>query len=171
MVIVFQNELAGGIPNERQWSAIAALKNIKENIAILRDILGVGQSFDVIHLDVNYGNRDMALFFIDGFIKDDIFVYIMTLLAQLEPDQLERRTLEKLMKTYIPYVELELIDDLEQVADRVLAGPTAILIDGIDKAILVDARTYPSRNPEEPDIERVVRVRDGYVETLVLIQH
>lgn len=50
----------------------------------------------------------------------------------------------------------------------VLAGPTALVVDGIDKIIMIDARTYPARGPEEPDTERVVRgSRDGFVETLV----
>jgi stage V sporulation protein AF len=34
--------------------------------------------------------------------------------------------------------------------------------------IIIDARTYPVRGPEEPDLERVVRgPRDGFVETII----
>ena len=49
-----------------------------------------------------------------------------------------------------------------------MSGPTALVVDGIDEVILIDARTYPVRGPEEPDTERVVRgSRDGFVETIV----
>lgn len=49
-----------------------------------------------------------------------------------------------------------------------MSGPTALVIDGLDKVIVIDARTYPVRGPEEPDTERVVRgSRDGFVETIV----
>ncbi|WP_317633813.1 spore germination protein [Perspicuibacillus lycopersici] len=131
-------------------------------------MLGIGKSFDVIKLDLNYADRDMAIFFIDGFIKDDLFLQIMKFLANLKREELDLQPLEKLLRRYLPYVELEATDDLNKVADMVLAGPTALVIDGIDKVILIDARTYPSRGPEEPDIERVVRgSRDGFVETLV----
>ena len=147
---------------------INVTKNILENIHQLKQILGVGKSFDVIQLDLFYAERDMAIFFIDGFIKDEVFVQIMKLLSRLKADEILDQPLEKLLRTYIPYVEIETTDDLQEVADKVLAGPTALIVDGIDKAILIDARTYPARNPEEPDIERVVRgSRDGYVETLV----
>lgn len=143
-------------------------KNIHENIHTIKDILGIGKSFDVIHLDLHYAERDMAIFFIDGFIKDETFVQIMKLLASLKEDDLASNTLDKLIKTYIPYVEIEVTDDLNKLADMVLAGPTALIVDGLDQAILIDARTYPARSPQEPDIERVVRgSRDGYVETLV----
>jgi stage V sporulation protein AF len=57
---------------------------------------------------------------------------------------------------------------LDKVADMVLAGPTALAVDGVSEIILIDARTYPVRGPQEPDTERVVRgSRDGFVETLV----
>lgn len=142
--------------------------SLKENIAYLREALGVEKSFDVIQLDVEYAEREMALYLVDGFVKDDILHYLMKMLAGLDKDQLEGDTLSRLIKTYIPYVEVETSDDLNKVVDMVLAGPTALVVDGVDQAILIDARTYPVRGPQEPDIERVVRgSRDGFVETLV----
>lgn len=142
--------------------------HIDENIAYLKEALGVEKSFDVIQLDVVYAERKMAFYLVDGFVKDDILHYLMRLLSRLDKGQLEGDTLSKLVKTYIPYVEVETTDDLEKVVDAVLAGPTALVVDGVDKVILIDARTYPVRGPQEPDIERVVRgSRDGFVETLV----
>lgn len=142
--------------------------SLKENTEYLRDALGVEKSFDVIQLDVEYAEREMALYLVDGFVKDDILHYLMKMLAGLDAGQLEGDTLSRLIKTYIPYVEVETTDDLNKVVDMVLAGPTALVVDGVDEVILIDARTYPVRGPQEPDIERVVRgSRDGFVETLV----
>lgn len=143
-------------------------KNLDENVKYLKEALGVEKSFDVLQLDVEYAERKMAFYFIDGFVKDDILHLLMKFLAKLKPEELESDVLDKLLKTYIPYVEVESTDDLNKVVDMVLAGPTALVVDGIDKVILIDARTYPARGPDEPDIERVVRgSRDGFVETLV----
>ncbi|WP_244671127.1 MULTISPECIES: spore germination protein [Bacillaceae] len=142
--------------------------SLKENIEYLKEALGVEKSFDVIQLDVEYAEREMALYLVDGFVKDDILHYLMKMLAGLDAGQLEGDTLSRLIKTYIPYVEVETTDDLDKVVDMVLAGPTALVVDGVDEVILIDARTYPVRGPQEPDIERVVRgSRDGFVETLV----
>ncbi|OZM57679.1 spore germination protein [Lottiidibacillus patelloidae] len=142
--------------------------DIDKNISYLKEKLGVEKSFDVIHLDLEYANKKMAMFLIDGFAKDDILHYLMKLLADLSPEQLEPEPLEKLLKTYLPYVELEKTEDLDVIVNGVLAGPTVLLVDGLSYAILIDARTYPVRGPQEPDIERVVRgARDGYVETIV----
>lgn len=143
-------------------------KNFDENISFLKTELGVGKSFDVIQLDLEYAGRNMTLFLIDGLVKDDLLHLLMKFLAKLEKEELEPNALEKLMKTNLPYVEIATEDDLDKVVDTVLAGPTALVIDGIDQVILIDARTYPVRGPQEPDIERVVRgSRDGFVETIV----
>ncbi|WP_407637463.1 spore germination protein [Calidifontibacillus oryziterrae] len=142
--------------------------NIEANAKYLKEQLGVDKSFDVIHLDLEYAGRKMAMFLIDGFAKDDILHLLQKLLAKLKPEDLDSNPLERLLKTYIPYVEVEISEDLDAVVDTVLAGPTALVVDGINKVILIDARTYPVRGPEEPDTERVVRgSRDGYVETIV----
>lgn len=134
----------------------------------MRKRLGVDKSFDVIQLDLEYAGRNMALFLIDGFAKDDIMHLLMKLLAKLEKGDLEPDPLEKLLKTYLPYIEIDQVKDLEEASDLVLAGQTALIVDGIETVIMIDAREYPARSPEEPDLERVVRgSRDGYVETLV----
>jgi stage V sporulation protein AF len=143
-------------------------KNFEENVAYMRERLAVDKSFDVIHLDLEYAGRKMALFMIDGFVKDDILHLLMKLLARLEPEQLKPDPFEKLIKTYIPYVELDQLEDLNAASDSVLAGPTALVVEGMNKIIMIDARTYPVRSPQEPDLERVTRgSRDGYVETIV----
>ncbi|WP_163970003.1 spore germination protein [Oceanobacillus halotolerans] len=139
-----------------------------KNVSYMKDRLAVDESFDLVQLDVVYAERKMALFLIDGFVKDDILHLLMKLLAKLKPEQLDPDPLEKLIKTYIPYVEIDQVDDLNEATDLVLGGPTALVVEGLNKIIMIDARTYPVRSPQEPDLERVVRgSRDGYVETIV----
>lgn len=143
-------------------------KKFDDNIEYMKKELGVGESFDVIHLDLNYADRQMGMFLIDGFAKDKILHYLMKLLAKLEPKQLEPEALKKLMKTYLPYIEISTEDDLDKSIFWVLSGASALIVDGVDKVIIIDARTYPVRSPDEPDLERVTRgPKDGFVETIV----
>ncbi|MUV39637.1 Stage V sporulation protein AF [Lentibacillus sp. JNUCC-1] len=140
----------------------------EKNVHYMRERLGVDKSFDMIHIDLEYAGRKMALFLIDGFAKDDILHFLMKLLADINEEKLASEPLEKLVKTYIPYVEVDHVKYLDEAAETVLGGPTALLVEGIDEVIMIDARTYPVRSPEEPDLEKVVRgSRDGFVETIV----
>ncbi|MGP4042352.1 spore germination protein [Gracilibacillus sp. D59] len=142
--------------------------NYDKNVQYIHDYLEVDKSFDLIHLDVEYAGKQMALFLIDGLVKDEILHYLMRFLAELEEGDLEHDTLDKLMKRHVPYVEIDVEKDMNKAAELVLGGPTALVVEGLDRIIMIDARTYPVRSPSEPDLERVVRgSRDGFVETII----
>lgn len=143
-------------------------KTFSKNIDYLLKELRVEENFDVIHRKLEYENRKFALFFIDGFINAEAMEHIMIKLENISNDQLRKNTIDNLVKTFIPYVEVETTDDLEEVIGQVLAGQAALIVEQCSEAILIDTRQYPGRSPEEPDIERVVRgPRDGFVETMV----
>lgn len=128
----------------------------------------MGKSFDVICRELNYGGKNFALYFVDGFAKDDILNWIMDHLSRLERKDLVPGTIDRLLRTHVAYLEVETTKKIDDVVTAVLSGPVALLVDGEEEAILIDARTYPGRQPEEPDVERVVRgSRDGFVETLI----
>ncbi len=111
---------------------------------------------------------ECLFFLIDGLIKDEMLHYLMKFLALLDEEELEENPLEQLMQRFIPYVEIDTETDLNKTANLVLGGPSALVVEGLDKIILIDARTYPVRSPSEPDLERVVRgSRDGFVETII----
>ncbi|GGE74014.1 spore germination protein [Priestia taiwanensis] len=140
----------------------------EENVHYLKEQMRVSKSFDVIHKEMEYAGKKMSFFFVDGFVKDDMMLYIMQDLAKLRVGDLQEDTLHKLIHLYIPYVEVDKNNDLDTIIDSVLAGQTALVVEGEQEIILIDARTYPVRGPEEPDLERVVRgSRDGFVETII----
>ena len=59
-------------------------------------------------------------------------------------------------------------DDLKNMQNFILSGMTGLFIDGQNKGILLDTRTYPVRSPSEPELEKVTRgSRDGLVETII----
>ncbi|GAE33461.1 stage V sporulation protein AF [Halalkalibacter akibai JCM 9157] len=141
----------------------------QDNIDFLKRELDVDTSFDLVHLELEYAERQMSLFLVDGFGKDQAITQIQRELIRVKAEDLEDRPLDKLMKHHIPYAEIEATDDLDNVVDQVLAGPAALVVEGIDQIILVDTREYPVRGPEEPDTEKVIRgSKDGFVETIVM---
>ncbi|MCX7571309.1 spore germination protein [Tumebacillus sp. DT12] len=141
---------------------------LRDNIERLNGDLGVKKSFDMICRELHYGGKDLALYFIDGFAKDDIMNRIMEHLAALGDQELTGDVLKKMLETEIGYLEVERVDNLDDLKAAVLSGPLVFVIDGETTAIAIDARTYPARGPAEPDLERVVRgSRDGFTETLI----
>jgi stage V sporulation protein AF len=143
-------------------------KHLDENIKQIDAVMGIKKNFDVLTRELSFGGKRAVLLFIDGLTNDTILTLILQTLVGLDREDMAPDSLQKLMKKHLGYTEVEQAEYLDDVINKVLAGPQALLIDGQEKAIILDARTYPVRGPEEPDLERVVRgSRDGFVETLV----
>lgn len=143
-------------------------KKLDENLEYLKNKLGVGLSFDVLIRQFKVGGRDVALVFVDGFANGDLIVQIMQTLMASRREEICSRPYKKIFEERIPYMELSEVQQLDDLVKEVLAGPTALLIDGEESAIILDTREYPVRQPEEPDIEKLTRgSRDGFVETLL----
>ncbi len=144
-------------------------RDIEKNRSIMKELLPIGKSFDVIERQLVIGGKKASMYFIDGFVKDGVVSKMITFLFSITPDKLTGiDTAEKFSAHFIPYVEVSTENDVEKIVTQYLSGPAVLVIDGFEKAILIDARTYPARSTEEPEKEKVLRgSRDGFVETIV----
>ena len=141
--------------------------SFEENIRYMNEILPVTESFDIIRRDIMIGGKASVFYYIDGFIKDEIMLKIMdSFLSASEEDMPDDA--EGFIRNLVPYVEVDLAEDFDQVVRNVLSGPAALFVDGYEECIILDCRTYPARSVEEPDKDRSLRgSRDGFVETIV----
>ncbi len=143
-------------------------KDIETNKDLLDGKLNFDKNFDIVRREMNIGGKKLLMVFVDAFTSADLMTEILRNLTALGREDLSVDAFRKLFDRHINYVEVSTSEFLEDLVEKMLAGPLALLIDGSDKAILIDVRTYPVRNPEEPDLEKVVRgSRDGFTETLV----
>ena len=138
--------------------------SFEENIRYMNEILPVKESFDIIRREMEIGGKASVFYYIDGFIKDEAMLKIMdTFLSAKEEDMPEDA--EGFIQKNVPYVEVDILEDFDQVIRNVLSGPAVLFIDGYKECIAIDCRTYPARSVDEPDKDRSLRgTRDGYVE-------
>ena len=75
---------------------------------------------------------------------------------------------EGFLQKSVPYVEVDLAEDFDQVIRNALSGVAVLFVDGYRECVLIDCRTYPARSVDEPDKDKSLRgSRDGFVETIV----
>ena len=141
--------------------------SFEENIRYMNEILPVKESFDIIRRDIVIGGKASVFYYIDGFIKDEVMLKIMdSFLSVPEEDMPEDA--ETFIQKQVPYVEVDIAEDFDDVIRNVLYGPACLFIDGYKECILLDCRTYPARSVDEPDKDKSLRgSRDGFVETIV----
>ncbi len=142
-------------------------KSYKENTSSLRQLLAAEENFDILEKKLKIAGRDASLFFIDGLTKDEMLEKLLEYFYSLKPEDLPQ-TLEEFQAAHLPYIETEVLADMEEVLTNLLSGVPCLFLDAAYGCLAIDCRTYPARNVDEPLKDRVMRgSRDGFVETVV----
>lgn len=133
----------------------------------INQILNVEENFDVIYRVVTLCDRQACIYFIDGLNKDEILEKLIEFFYGIAKDDMPKDA-HAFSKKLVPYGEVDVVSEIEQLVPMFLSGVPMLLVDGFDKAIAIDFRTYPQRSVEEPEKDKVLRgSRDGFVETVV----
>lgn len=139
----------------------------EESTSYMNQTLPMRESFDLIQRDLMIGERMASFYFINGLNKDDDMLKLMDALLKIKKEDMPAGILQ-FVEMAIPYTEVELIEDFDQVLKNLFSGVTCLFVDGYEGAIAIDCRTYPARSVEEPDKDKSLRgSRDGFVETVV----
>ena len=141
-------------------------QSFEESKKYMDETLHVKECFDIVSRTVLVGDKNAVFYFVDGFCKDELMQKLLQFLMGLKAEDMpqDAEGLNKLM----PYVEVDLTQDFDEITKNVLSGVFAIIIEGFEDCILIDSRTYPARSVSEPEKDKVLRgSKDGFVETVV----
>ncbi|MCI8692099.1 MAG: spore germination protein [Lachnospiraceae bacterium] len=140
---------------------------LQEDMAYFNGVLDAEKNFDIIYRVVQIGGKDACMYLIDGFCKDDLVQKLLQYFMDLTSDKMPE-DMDGLSRQFTPYVEVDVEEKCDAVIQSLLSGMFVLLLDGYEKALLIDSRTYPSRGVEEPEKDKTLRgSKDGFVETLV----
>ncbi|MGN0383394.1 MAG: spore germination protein [Eubacterium sp.] len=139
---------------------VQTIKNIDRELYI-------GESFDLLKKNIVVAERKACVYFINGFCKEDVMEKLQEFFSSIKKEDMPDDA-EQFCDKMITYIEADTETDKEEIITNILSGVVCLVIDGYDKAFLIDVRTYPTRGIEEPEKYKVLRgSRDGFVETLV----
>ncbi|MBC8016859.1 MAG: spore germination protein [Sporomusaceae bacterium] len=142
-------------------------KDIDKNLNYLKELVGVGESFDIVFREYKIGRKRAASFSINGMTNDVILTNVFQDILTLHPEELSINTMKKVFYTRATHSQVKLIDNMNDAITSLLSGELLFLIDGEPEIMVFDARAYPVRMPAESTIEKVTRgSKDSFVETL-----
>lgn len=130
---------------ERKGKMTASLQ---ENVAYMNGRLAVDASFDLVYRVIRIGEREACIYFIDGFCKDELMQKMLQYFMSITKKEMPADAHE-MSKRCVPYVEVDLKDNWDDIIVNLLSGVFVLFIDGYTQAILIDSRTYPARNVSE----------------------
>lgn len=144
-------------------------KDYRKNVALLDRLLRVKENFDIIKKPLAMGRDELTFYYIDGFVKDAVMQKMMIYFLSVGKLGEGADAAQTFLDAHVPYVETELCESVDTLTQMMLSGAVVMLGSSFgDRAILIDARTYPARETSEPQNDRVMLgARDGFVETLI----
>jgi stage V sporulation protein AF len=142
-------------------------KKIDENINYVKDLVGVGECYDIIFREYHVGRKRAASFSINGMTNDILLTNIFQDMLTLNQEDLSVNTLQKIFYSRATHSQVKLAESMDDAITSLLSGELLFFIDGEASVVIFDARAYPARMPAESNIEKVTRgSRDSFVETL-----
>ncbi len=141
--------------------------SLAENQKVFEEMLNPQLNYDILSRPFQVGGRGACFYLIDGLNKDDILEKIMESFFAVTPDNMPEQA-QNFSELIVPYGEVDLVRDFQEMAVSLLSGVPILFIDGYSQAFAIDFRTYPARSIDEPPKDKVLRgSRDGFVETIV----
>lgn len=140
-----------------------------KNEKMLDDYFKVDKNYDVVNTRFHVTKREAKLYYIDGFVNNEISERVMNFMMSTSERIEDGTTPEAFAQSVVPYIEMDISDDLNTISKVVYSGALLMIVDGFSTAFLIKARNYPRRSVQEPDNDKVLRgAHDGFVEALLI---
>ena len=148
-------------------------KNIKENLDGVQSYLY--DCDDIITRDFYMGEspkHQMSIIYIDGLtdkdtIQNDILKSLMLFTRQFTLEySVGEKFFNMVKEGLLTAGDLRETDNFGETILAILSGDTVLLLDKVDKALVISTRGWEKRGVQEPSTEAVIRgPRDGFTET------
>lgn len=143
-------------------------KQLKENEQYMKDVVGVGISYDVDFREITMLGRKAQLYYVNGLVDSAAIQEILKVLIHINDDEVQEDKMYDIVQNRLVNEQVDPLSKMTDIVDQLLAGLIVVFVDGERDGFIVDVRNYPGRQPEEPDTERVIRgSRDGFTESVV----
>ena len=142
----------------------------ENNVSSVSKKLRPQDNYDIIAKQIEIGSKKATLFCITGFIKDEMFDMTMQYLTKITKGEMDKAIdADSFLRHFTTYVSSVAEEDSDIFITAILSGAIGILIEGYRKGIIIDCRSYPARNVQEPESDKVLRgSHEGFVESIIV---
>lgn len=144
-------------------------KDFTQNAQMIDQALQVNESYDLITRNLLLPFGQAKLYMINGYAKDDMLFKMIAPLLRLTPERIKDcKTAQQFADSFLPYMEVQCQGSVQELVTKALSGTVVLLLEGYEQALLIDARSFPTRSISEPETDRVLRgARDSFCETMI----
>ncbi|MBT2638813.1 MULTISPECIES: spore germination protein [unclassified Bacillus (in: firmicutes)] len=144
-------------------------QSLDEAEKYMKEHVGLEASFDLGVRKLKILKKNVHFYYVNGLCDTSFIVHIVEELVDINDNEKLSSHLQEIVENRITHQSVDKIKTMDELVDQVLSGLIVILVEGEQIGLVVDVRSYPGRQPQEPDTEKVVRgSRDGFVENIIV---
>jgi len=143
---------------------------IEKNEKFFKEHIGMGtESFDIGVRKIKILRKNVHIYYLNGLCDTAFIIQLLKELVNINDNEQMLTQAKSVIDNRLVHQQVQPIKNLDEAVDNLLSGLILILIEGEDSGLAVDVRSYPGRDPQEPDTEKVIRgARDGYTENIIV---
>ncbi|WP_078432729.1 spore germination protein [Metabacillus halosaccharovorans] len=143
--------------------------NLAESEKFFTEHVGLNTSFDLGVRKLTILDFQVNIYYLNGLCDTNYITQILKNVSLINDSEVNHIKFKEILENRIVNQSVQKIRTLDEVVDQVLSGLIVFLMEGSDYGLVVDVRSYPGRQPQEPDTEKIVRgARDGFVENIIV---
>ena len=144
-------------------------ESVDEIEKYFKERIGLGESFDLGVRKLKVLKKNVHIYYVNGLCDTKFIMQIIDQLIDFSDNEKLSTHFFENVKNHLVHQSVKEVKTLDEAVDQVLTGLIAVMVEGEDTALTIDVRSYPGRQPQEPDTEKVVRgSRDGFVENIIV---
>jgi stage V sporulation protein AF len=131
--------------------------------------IGLGKSFDLGVRKLKILRKDIHIYYVNGLCDTQFIINLFEELVEINDHEKLSTNVFSIVENRLIHQSVNRIKSMDELVDQVLTGLIVVVVEGEREGLVVDVRSYPGRQPQEPDTEKVVRgARDGYTENIIV---
>jgi len=156
---------------EHDYKEIILETSLQENLRQIDNVSGGSDDLSIKQYLAGPHEVPGAIIFYDGLVDQNIVEKLFRVVKidtfKTGVEGLNKRNIYKTVRDRLLSGEYKESNRMEDLFEELSRGSTALLFDGVPKAIMVETQGWETRAVDEPDAEKSIRAtREGFVENI-----
>ena len=111
--------------------------NFCENEKMLDGYFKVDKNFDVVNTRFFVAQRQAKIYYIDGFVNNEISERVLNFMMSRTDKLSEETTPEDFVQSVVSYIEMDISTDMNSISKVIYSGAILLIVDGFPTAFLI----------------------------------
>ena len=122
-------------------------KDLDDLEKFFQDRVGLGTSFDMGNRKLVILKKRVHMYYVNGLCDSLFIIEIIKELVNLNEYEKPSKHLFEIIENRLVHESVEIVKTIDEMVDQVLSGLIAVVVEGEQRALIIDVRVIPVDSP------------------------